>query len=307
MGAYIQSSSSITRHDTFARENFAKDLINRNSKSVEIIQPDYKKYINPALLRRTPLINRMALACVADCESKVQAGLIFDGIILGTGLGCLKGTEKFLSIATSSSKESLLPPTAFIQSGHNAIAGQIALDRKNHGYNMTHVHGALSFEYALMDALLLLKEGRKNILVGAVDEKIELLTDMAKELKVEEPLVSEFSAGASFFIVDGTKKPKDNIRVIDVSIIEAGDSHKLENILEESNADILFLSHHLEANALNKTSCVYTDICGQYWSSSAFGLHLAADFLTFQKDNKTALIVNIGNNNQIGLTKIRRE
>ncbi len=68
-------------------------------------------------------------------------------------------------------KEQLLTPTAFIQSTHNTIGAQIALLLGCNGYNNAFVHRGFSFESALLDACLLIKENEAhNVLVGAIDE-----------------------------------------------------------------------------------------------------------------------------------------
>jgi len=65
----------------------------------------------------------------------------------------------------------MLPPTAFIQSTHNTVAAQVALSLKCHSYNNTFVHKGISFESALLDGLMLLKEGdANNVLVGGTEE-----------------------------------------------------------------------------------------------------------------------------------------
>ena len=43
---------------------------------------------------------------------------------------------------------------------------------------MTHTQNALSFEVSLIDAILLLKEDKENVLLGAADEKIEFLKNL---------------------------------------------------------------------------------------------------------------------------------
>ena len=67
--------------------------------------------------------------------------------------------------------EEMLPPTAFIQSTHNTVAAQIALMLKCHAYNNTFVHKGISFESALLDGIMLMRDNEaSNFLVGAIDE-----------------------------------------------------------------------------------------------------------------------------------------
>jgi 3-oxoacyl-(acyl-carrier-protein) synthase len=93
-----------------------------------------------------------------------------DAIITATGLGCVENTEIFLD-ALVREGETLLKPTCFMQSTHNTISSLIAIDIHCHGYNTTYAHKGISFECALSDAFLQLKnEQIETVLVGAHDE-----------------------------------------------------------------------------------------------------------------------------------------
>src|ERR1700712_1574232 len=119
-------------------------------------------------------IIKMGVAAAKDCLNKANIEMP-GAIITGTALGCMEDTITFLTRIVEEHEE-LLPPTAFIQSTHNTVAAQIALMLKCHGYNNTFVHKGISFESALLDAVMLLKEGdADNILVGGTEE----MTDTA--------------------------------------------------------------------------------------------------------------------------------
>jgi 3-oxoacyl-(acyl-carrier-protein) synthase len=93
-----------------------------------------------------------------------------DAIISGTGLGCIDNTEKFLHSILKNG-EQYLQPTYFMQSTHNIISSLIAIDLKCHGYNNTYVHRGVSFEHALLDALLQFRQQRiRTALTGGYDE-----------------------------------------------------------------------------------------------------------------------------------------
>lgn len=203
---FIQAASTISHQPTFKNKSFSGNISALNAAS-ELLSPDYKKYISPVLLRRMSKILRMSVACSVDCLE--QAGIKSpDAIIVGTGLGCLEDTEKFLNNIISI-KEGLLPPTSFIQSTHNTIAGQISLILQNHHYNMTHTQNTLSFEHALQDAFLCLDEGEVNLLVGAADEHIEILDDIVEKLGYKN---MQLTSGASFFIVSTEKNKNSKVR-----------------------------------------------------------------------------------------------
>ncbi|MCX6226114.1 MAG: beta-ketoacyl synthase chain length factor, partial [Bacteroidia bacterium] len=106
-----------------------------------------------------------AKASIADSGIEMP-----DAIISGTGLGCIDDTEKFLT-AMIDNDEKFLQPTFFIQSTHNTISSQIAINLKCHGHNNTFVHGGISFESALTEAMLLFADNKVNTaLIGGYDE-----------------------------------------------------------------------------------------------------------------------------------------
>ena len=82
----------------------------------------------------SPVI-RMGLTASMVCMEK--AGLEKpDAILVGSGLGCVRDTAKFLNQVIDN-QELLLNPTAFIQSTHNTVSGQIALMLGCRAYNLT--------------------------------------------------------------------------------------------------------------------------------------------------------------------------
>ena len=75
----------------------------------------------------TGILAVVKMGVSAAMMSMKKAGLEkVDAIITGTGMGCYEDTDKFLR-SMLDNKEQLLTPTAFIQSTHNTVAGQIAL------------------------------------------------------------------------------------------------------------------------------------------------------------------------------------
>lgn len=167
--AYINGMGNISPQNTAFGSSFLGDPIYCEGNFLWAQEPDYKNYIQSGLVRRMGRIVRMSLAAthLAMEEAGVEQ---VDAILTGTAMGCLQDTEKFLS-AIVENGEQMLTPTAFVQSTHNTIGGQIALLRQNTCYNLTYVHRGFSFESALLDALMRLKEGESACaLVGGVDE-----------------------------------------------------------------------------------------------------------------------------------------
>ncbi|MCK7560115.1 beta-ketoacyl synthase chain length factor [Chitinophaga sedimenti] len=169
MKAYIQGAGCISPQNTAADEPFLESVRSYEGNRLSVADPDYKQWIDIKLIRRMSRVIKMGVGASQRCLQ--DAGITMpDAIITGTAYGCLADTSVFLSKMVSQQEE-MLTPTAFIQSTHNTVAGQIALMLGCHAYNNTFVHRAFSFENALLDSLMILREGQaKNILAGGLDE-----------------------------------------------------------------------------------------------------------------------------------------
>lgn len=314
---YINAATSVTHQNTFSNKGFTKSL--KKGNIAELIKPDYKQYINPVAIRRMSEILRMSVACGMDAlkQAEVESA---DAIIVGTGLGCLMDTEKFLNNAITITG-ALLPPTSFIQSTHNTMAGQISLAMSNHNYNMTHTQNTLSFEHALLDAVLMLNENDNNILVGAADEYIKQLDVIAEYFAMNAlPLTS----GASFFVLSKDKNKNTIAIVKDVTALGNCDDVQeqvaaflLHNKLSSTDVDLVLHTgvNDLKRSFSNAAMIDYGMYSGMYATSSAFALHMAADILnektseldgqTFSKAIKNILICNNLLQGRVGLTLVQ--
>lgn len=301
---YIHSIASISHQDSFQNPNIYQDLKELENES-EVVSPNYKDYIPPASLRRLSPVLRMGLTASIECQNNVSGA--FDAISVGTALGCLKDTEKFLNTFHTSTSD-FLSPTAFIQSTHNTIGGQISLGLKNHAYNMTHTQNNLSFEVALLDALMCVNEGKDNVLVGAADERIDFLQTVQPSLIPSEfPLTS----GASFFVLS----PNPNDTGIGVRGVRTNFNTK--NIGDE--IDVFLRAHEITRNDLDiilhsdsipfKTDTKklnYLLYSGMHYSAPAFAMHIAHDYLKTELKS-FALVVNNMCPGTLGLTLIEKQ
>jgi 3-oxoacyl-(acyl-carrier-protein) synthase len=146
-------------------------------------EPDYAGIIPPMQLRRMSKVVRMGIGAAYTClqEARIERP---DAIIVGTALGCLGDTEVFLRKMVEQD-EQMLTPTAFIQSTHNTVAGQIALATGCHGYNSTIVQHGHSFEGAVMTAALhLAEQPDQQVLCGGADEMTETLLGLMQRVGV---------------------------------------------------------------------------------------------------------------------------
>ena len=304
---FIQHIESITHQDSFQKENIWNELKPLAPQNA-LISPDYKNYIPVAALRRLSTILRMGITASKACQEKVPNE--FDAISVGTALGCLTDTEKFLVTINTVSGD-VLSPTAFIQSTHNTISGQISLDLKNHAYNMTHTQNALSFEVALKDGLLCIDEGKNSVLAGAADEAIPFLERLRGSLVLSS---LPFTSGATFAVLSGEKG--NSIAFVQACEVyfSAKSQETLVTLINEfldanncSSGDIdLILEAGSDFRYLAKNHISFTDYTGFYQSASAFALHMANDWLIGNVDDKRILIVNNLESNKLGLTLVCR-
>lgn len=320
---FINASSTISHQHSFQNEEWIMRLKSLNNNSA-LVSPEYKNFIDGGSLRRMSEILRMGLTCSKDCIA--QSGINTpDAIIVGTGLGCLTDTEKFLKNAITI--KGLIPPTSFIQSTHNTIAGQISLTLKNYNYNMTHTQNSVSFEHALIDAMLSLNESKSNVLVGAADEKIVFMEVLAKELHFSE-IENKLTSGASFFMLSNTKNNTTKAKLVDscaIGLNAASNEEVITNFLKNnhlllSDIDLVFFSTYgtqkaEEVNKLFHPTPILSieNYSGYHFTTAAFGMHLATEILN-QKENvfiqnkapiKRILVYNNFGNKNIGLTLLQ--
>lgn len=259
---YLGAASCISFQNTFGNQGCSENpwnLLETLTGNSALIQPNYKEFVKPAQLRRMSSALKMGVAGGKRClqQAKLQN---CNAISVATGLGCVRDTLKFLS-SVYHDKEAVLSPTAFIQSTHNSIAGQLALMLGNHGYNMTHVQGACSLGYALSDAELLLAEGdAETVLVGAVDEKTQELEKLLQELanKTAYPL-PPIGEGAAFFLASKRKLNTSVARVVQLEL--SAYNH------EQQPYDLLFSNTTKGFN--------YAQFSGTHFTAVGFGLFLA--------------------------------
>ena len=202
---------------------------------------DFKELVADASLRRRmSRIVKMGVACGLKCAEDIPSESI-DGIVTATGLGCLGDTEKFMeSIVVNN--ERLLNPTPFIQSTFNTIGGQIALLRGIHSYNVTYVHRGLSFESALIDAAMQVADGKRNVLLGAVDEITTSSADIQRRLGMTREY--ELGEGANFFVLNAATPGSNQTAVIDIDTRSGKliDSELTEWIVETANRNGIEIS-----------------------------------------------------------------
>lgn len=300
---YIHSAVCISAQPTFGSENLPRNFNEVSGKIVEAIHPNYKEYISPIALRRMATGVKMGVAAANKALENANTRQL-DAILTGTGMGCIEDTEKFLN-ALISNDEEFLTPTSFIKSTHNTVGAQIALGMQCKAYNNSYVHGALSFESALLDAQLLLQqEEADTVLVGGIDELGTEFVHMARMMEDEhdDGIKVPLGEGASFFVLSSTYK-KNSIKLLGLetysaistnSIVDKLNTFLTKNNMEPTEIDVLMLGNNGDVydsyyntvvSAFPNTTIPigYKHLSGEFFTASAFGFYLAHGILKSQQ------------------------
>ena len=322
MKIYIRSSACISPQKTFGNSNLLTEAVEYTKIRLRAIDPDYTAFIDPKLIRRMSHIIKMGVAAAQECLNRGNIEMP-GAIITGTAYGCLEHTASFLTSIIELHEE-LLPPTAFIQSTHNTVAAQIALMLKCHQYNNTFVHKGISFESALLDAIMLLKENEAdNILVGGTDEitdaSFTILSRLGLYKRWPVSNLSLFTTsskgtiggeGAVFFLLtdkpsadnlaelSGVKafyKPNDAAeieqKIISFLAMHALQIDDIDLVITGKNGDLKNdeIYRQLSLSLFNNTALAnYKHLCGEYPTSAAFALWLASNMI---KKEEVPLVV----------------
>lgn len=195
MELYLHSAGVLSVAGNNSSHDFLEALSVSDETNLRCKEPDYSAYIPAMQLRRMSKAVRMGIG--ASKIAIENAGNIKpDAFSVGTALGCLYDTEIFLSKMIDQD-EQMLTPTAFIQSTHNTVAGQIALVNNCNGHNLTFVQRGHSFEHAMINAGLYLNEhATKNILVGGIDEMTPTTDAILQQFGIKNN-----AEGAAFFVM----------------------------------------------------------------------------------------------------------
>lgn len=293
---YINSFCSISPAGVLTPGSSSASLQPQTAPRAACTEPDYRDLIPPMQLRRMTKPVRTGVAAAKLCLQAAAVALP-DAIHAGTAYGMLEDSEQFLRKMIDQ-EEQMLTPTAFIQSTHNTVAGQIALALGCNAHNMTFVHKAHSFESAVLDAGLMTEDHPSyQVLAGAVDE----CTDTSFSILERMGLYHEANTageGAAFFLLSATAQTGRLARIRAFDMFTAGDSAAAtEHIsswmqsqqLDVAAGDILLqgaIPTEVAATVFKDNTAIdYKQYCGEFPTASAFGLSMAVLLL---QENKTA-------------------
>lgn len=320
--AYINGTGCISPQNSIDAEWFFETINPAKGDYFDAIEPSYKEFIAPNLLRRMGRAIKMGVAAANIAIQQSDTKKV-DAIITGTGLGCFEDSERFL-LAMLNNDEQFLTPTSFIQSTHNTVGSQIALIMKCHDYNFTYVHRGFSFESTLQDSLMLFEEGKETILVGGIEEHTPnfiILNRKAhkfQEAVTDRPIWKsitpgiQMSEGTAFFVLNKTKTDKslasvDGIQTLYKPKTTADIQNKMHSFLKLHNLslsdiDVTLMGFSGDVDfdqklkellpAIEKESIVacYKNVCGEYHTASAFAMWTATKLIEKQQLPKVLAI-----------------
>jgi len=315
MKTYINGIGCVSAQKTFEGDFASAFETHENLNVLSVEAPPYKDYFSPIAARR--MAKGVKNGIVASTIAMKESGLEMpDAIITGTGMGCIEDSDKFLK-AIIDNNEEFLTPTSFIQSTHNTVAAQIALGLQCKAYNFTYVNAAVSFESALLDAKLQIDEGEANsTLIGAIDEMTDYTVSLfklagfiKKDSEAVFPVLDSktsgtvFGEGATFFVLENTRKSSTYAEVKDVEIIneialdllaEKAEQFLKTNGLSVSDIDLLITGINgdaafndyyeaLTSQFAGTSQAYYKHLSGEYNTASAFGLYVGANIIRSQQ------------------------
>ena len=314
---YINGLSNISPQPPSAKKDFLSNVVKYNTNMLQCIEPDYSEFMNINALRRMSRVLKLGSAgakfCLEDAALEVP-----DAICIGTGKGCFRNTQVFL-FSVDENNEKFIPPSPFIQSAHGSIASQIAIQTGCKNYNMTYSHRGFSFESALLDAMMLLREKKyTHVLLGGVDEIAEIQFNTFDRIGYyKKPDASNLNLladqtkgtiageGSAFFLLESHQTANTYAKVNDVHTFSNPISHlqveeAIKHFLSQNNltvkdidalvlglnGDIEFdgIYHDLNASLFKDNRQVYyKHLCGDYLTSSAFALWMSSMIIKHQR------------------------
>ena len=106
---YINGLASISPQTTRNQKDFLSDIRQYKTNKLQCIEPDYSNFFHPNALRRMGKILKLGWAGAKLCLD--DAGIERpESICVGTGKGCYKNTQLFLS-SVDENHEIFVPPS----------------------------------------------------------------------------------------------------------------------------------------------------------------------------------------------------
>jgi 3-oxoacyl-(acyl-carrier-protein) synthase len=218
------------------------------------------KNLSPKVVRRLKRLPQIALSLADTVQQNSGTNALPSSIFWSTGWGALSESYDFLA-KLFESDEKFSSPTDFIGSVHNAPAGQIAIQHKINGPNITTTGGDYSFEQAVLTASLLTKNTKKPVFVIGADEYHNTLSRLFDESVSKDSIASD---GGGALLLRRTDNP-GSLRIFPVFF---------EN--PDRNPDIISsLIHRLGSHEMinKRYGCIFAGIPAAYQKTGEEQIH----------------------------------
>ncbi len=309
---YIYKAACISPQQTFDHIDLT-ELRESADNKLQALEPKYEG-IPANVLRRMSKTVKLGLTAAAALIDNEQPPA---GIVMGTGNGGMEESGRFLNQIVEYN-EDLLTPGNFVQSTPNTVTSQLCMLLKRKEYNITHVQRGLSFETAMLDVAMLLKEHpEQTYLLGGVDEiasynhEIDKLAGWFRQATVSNRDLYRTQAsgsiageGAAVFLTgnqpDQAIASVKAIQLFHTTNLQLFKSRLQQFIREHTNAgqpiDVLlsgesgddrqaeFYTTGEELISAETTIARFKHMSGEYPTASAFALWLACRLVTRQID-----------------------
>lgn len=307
---YIHQTSCISPQHTFGDVDI-KTLQESTEKKLYAIEPGYEG-IPPGILRRMGKAVRMGVGAAMPL---LQNNSLPDGIIIGTANAGKGDCVKFLNQVIEYD-EGVLTPINFVQSTPNAIGAQISLLTGNKGYNITHLQQGLAFEYAIIDADMMIQEYPDNsYLLGASDDislhnyYFEDKSDWYKKENHSNKELYDINSpgsmageGATMFFVNGIAEGAfakivavDTLHQKDESILKKRlrdfikthlpPNERMDLLISGENGDSRLSKYYSTCETIlgnNVTVARFKHMCGEYPTANSMALWLCCEIIQKQ-------------------------
>ncbi|HQW55323.1 MAG TPA: beta-ketoacyl synthase chain length factor [Saprospiraceae bacterium] len=254
MSVYVHTAHVIAPH-----------RLTMKGASSGLAEPDYSRHIDIRQMRRMSKLIKMGVYSSMSTIEGYTGEL--DGIIVATGLGCISDTYTFMKNMIDRA-ESMLAPTAFIQSTHNTLAGTLGILLANHSYNITWSQRYLSLHFALQDAMLQLDTtDHRQILLTAADEVTDEVRNIIDQMECL-PEGIDWSEGAVSFLISNQRRSDRDWKLIRQELIP---NHFVADTIGPDWSDVFNCNNFLKLESLSPEHDLTMDI-GHYFLTDAIGL-----------------------------------
>ena len=262
-----------------------------------------KDELTPAQRRRAGRLAQLALVA-AKRSGPAHPRL---AVAIGTGFGCLSDAAPFIENMIAKDEGEPMP-ARFINSVHNAPAGQIAMELGARALNSAPTCREISFEAALWQAWRQLVTGEADVaLAGAADELSKYVLAIGHRWGLwknstppgEGATVVRLEQGAGLAHVAAVKlgryrRPFDAGREA-AWIAEAADLKQIDVVLSGAGGTPMLDRMYAEVTGkLGLDHRTYKHLCGDHYSASAFGFSQAVELVRAGKRGVLLYTLSVG-------------